>query len=120
VTVATDSDALTIARWCWPEDEGDDYYGPKATFCLGMEELLRGEKQDGLAMWAVRAAERIVMELGHAKTYGRELARHFGFKTPILMDDGGAEHSIRLAMAATAPLDVRVRAMAAVIRSLPT
>jgi hypothetical protein len=58
----------------------------------------------------VRNAERVLIERGHAEEYGRALIRELNLY-PLGSDEDAA-------LCATAPLDARLRAMAAVIRGL--
>ena len=125
------SDALTIARWCWPKytwKEGiesevyteecgtddscwefwPDEYGGRPQDC----------EQNGRK--GVSDAESVLIECGLAENYGNALCwelwgnkNHPEFK---FRGDWAPNLGADLAELATAPLNVRVRAMAAVIR----
>lgn len=119
----SDSDALTIARWCWPGRTwregryGVDDIGIETAdgfrFKDDPKSLLVTRPED------VHAAERVLIERGHAEAYG--LALHalvvceqpWDGKRGIIPDITANE----IAQLATAPLDARVRAMVAVIRA---
>jgi len=97
-----ESDALAIAKWCWPEVSGE----------IGINPM----RAHNPAYWPhdwVYQAELILIERGYEFEYGNELSAVLGLESSY--EGYGFED---IAMAATATLDVRVRAMAAVIKSL--
>lgn len=115
------SDALTIARWCWPSIEawvqdGDASPACSCEKCVGFQ--FRSYDSDdhcpsGVRWYGVAAAESILIERGLAWNYGDALAA-------ILFADprsNAMRFSEQFTMFATAPLAARVRAMAAVIRA---
>lgn len=102
------SAALTIARWCWPEEYWKTY-GDESDSCLfGTESDFSADD------WSdVNAAELVLIERGHAEAYGRALWERTADvprNTPGMW--------MKYALIATAPLDARVRAMSAVIEKL--
>ncbi len=106
-----ESDALTVARWCWPE----------STWILVHDEPMTSDglvfsegEHDSLDGWyAVEDAERVLVERGEVEAYGFALwLCLFGESAHDAYE--GAEFA-KIAMAAP---EVRVRAMAAVIRAL--
>lgn len=118
-------DVLVIARWCWPDrswrawgrSEQAEVYRESDGLCMA-----EWWPCDGLGYReSIADAEKILIERGHADRYGREPAR-------ALYPDGeswmeGARFAVTttwhiIGKLATAPLDVRVKALAAVIRSL--
>lgn len=108
--MSDESDALVIARWCWPE--------PDEWTVSDMPWVIRDTDDgqtpdcfDPSSPHDIADAERVLIERGHAEAYGRALA----FELSI---DGYDDLWEFCAAAATAPLDARVKAMAATIRGL--
>lgn len=103
-------DALTVARWCWPEPDewtvSDMPYVIRDTDDGRMPECF-----DPSSPHDVHEAEDVLIERGHAEAYGAWL-------TSELFGRQVVNTSERAALIATAPLDARVKAMAAVIRWL--
>lgn len=115
----TDSDALLIARWCWPGRTWRE--GPNGVDDIIVETDAGIRFKDDPKSFLVcrhedvSAAESVLLSRGHAVAYGRELWIEFvGSDADRFGVDGWA----RYAWVATAPLDCRVRALAAVIREL--
>jgi len=110
------SDALTVARWCWPE------HGP---WQMGTPDPLptpipmsrarwfdpeRWEDDRFVACHGVLAAEAALIERGLAEEYGEELCVElFGMSVPSSARDACG--------LATAPLPARLRALASVVRA---
>lgn len=117
------SAALVIARWCWPElpwEQAISDVQDVRTEVAGEVQALMDCDKCGHAddrFWNahdakdVTAAERILIERWHADAYGMALCDDFEW---VHADLSMAE----VAKIATAPLDARVRAMAAVIEKL--
>lgn len=115
------NDALTVARWCWPQELPDGWiwcddgtyslaiFDPDSADCNGNDQALHG----------VRDAERVLIERGHADAYGKAIARELDQESYL----PGASFAVTtswfmLAMIATLSPAARIRAMAAVIRTL--
>jgi hypothetical protein len=127
------SDALDIARWCWPEGTWKLRAGKTGlgVFAVRVDDYLRtpaGESggvpiyecsaqttfQQG-SVHDVAAAEAVVIERGLAKAYGCALLTELSQEQ--LEGFSGFEELARIA---TAPLAARVRALAAVVRKATT
>jgi hypothetical protein len=112
---ASASDALLIARWCWPGVEyREDEWG-NAVEVLDCQNLfLRNDWR------AIHHAERILIERGHAEAYGKALMQQDGIEIHYCDSNSMSDHEFcaEAAKLATAPLDARVRALAATIRAL--
>ena len=113
--MANESDALVIARWCWPAPdwkwhEADDI-APAGCVCCGNE------------FWPIEPrhvhdAESVLIERGLAAEYGHALQMQEGIDIGYCRDAPTAEFDTEVTKVAHAPLEVRVKAMAATIRSL--
>ena len=115
------SDALKIARFCWPGKEwrigtvdGTLYWKDGNSFNLD-------------ASWnpndlnEIAVAEAVLIERGLGEEYGMQLFRHTQHTAIEASYDDGRNPGVEadyhdLAMIATAPLDARVRAMVKVIK----
>lgn len=114
------SDALTIARFCWPErswrHDTDGIAPDDVVISDGPEFAIY---RDFTEIDDVRVAELAVIERGLAKEYGKALLVELGMRG----QEGDGSWTISMlpgidhAKLATAPLDARVRALAAVIRA---
>lgn len=128
------SDALTIARWCWP----DCFWGEWPSGTQAIKLTGRNDANGNpisIAEWwpadedyctrgatreSIADAERILIERGLESEYGHAIAIELQY------DSRGSDRGMFLieateddfAKIATAPLAARVRAMAAVIRAL--
>lgn len=122
-------DALTVARWCWPEQtwgidhKGQVYsHGVQCFSCGHIEWGKDGTKTHMLVTHAdIADAERVLIERGMAEAYGFELAKTCGLcvgYAPHYRGNMERDLCLAYAKAATASLDARVRAMAATIRLL--
>lgn len=115
-------DALDVARFCWPDKPWqveDEHGDPTFVFAVWHHDVRHSDKLDEAA-WSgedaadIAAAERVLVERGLKNEYGRELIYalredgdvHIG--RPFTDDDATS--------LATAPLDLRLRAMARVVR----
>lgn len=107
------NDAMTIALWCWPAEVKPNMVKPKGEFSVIVFSVDDWSESE-LNRYGVHDAERILTERGLAEEYGRALERELSDS----FDDDGEPTWADSARMATAPLDARVRAMAAVIRSL--
>jgi hypothetical protein len=101
------SDALTVARWCWPDD--DDWTSAWREQELGDEDRLQ-----------ISEAERILIERGHGAAYGRALWEELRSSLPdrVRAPELKEDQWEQMAAIATAPRAVRLRAMAETIRNL--
>lgn len=133
---ANESDALLIARWCWPKcdwtdgaweaGDGRDVFKDEAwrrrTYVgdhgLENEVEVFGTRDQHASI--VHAAERVLIERGHAEAYGKALWREIYPRGDPRVGEFAAGLLIPFDVAfhATIVLDVRVRAMAAAIRAL--
>ena len=98
---STDAEnALTVARWCWPEDS------------LGAQDCIRSFMEfDGDHRDFIAAAEAVVRERGLGEEYGRGLLGVLGFWRGLALLNFD-----EMATIATAPLHARLAALAAVAR----
>jgi hypothetical protein len=109
--IAAESDALTIARWCWPEEQWHQNYAnvlPSTAGGIGFDDT---SMDDPDGYFAVSDAERVVIERGHGRAYGLALLDHLDIGITAWCSDHAE-------VIATAPLDARMRALAATIRAV--
>ncbi len=120
-STATDSDALAIARFCWPEQTWEPFRDSTEAHAVNELGECAGPHFSGRTRAGLALAECALVERGHAEAYGRALVKEIRWDGPELPAEtpSGAVLFGWYAHLATAPLDARVRAMAAVIRSLP-
>lgn len=110
---------LRIVRFCWPH--GQWFMDSSVTLVAFDRSPVHQAKGaagyfDPALGSSVNAAEAVLIERGHAEAYGRALLDVVA--TPELADKEGKADPALFAALATAPLDARVRAMAAVIEKL--
>lgn len=120
-----DSDALVVCRWCWPcceWKEAPEIDGEKAArHVVDYMSCKRGHPMGDFTLadddfYGVNCAERVLIERGLAEAYGRELVAELGIRT--FSGGGGWTEPWAIAVhAAAAPLDARIRALAAVVRA---
>lgn len=111
------SDALTVARWCWGDRPWHMHTSESVWPCWHQDQesaVFCGDYGADVA-----AAERILIERGHGEAYGTALIREIAPPWPIRGPTVSFAYLGEAACAfATAPLAVRLRAMAEVIRHL--
>lgn len=107
------NDALTIARWCWPDA---NEWRMSETGDWALRDTDDGRLPDSFdpsIPYDVIYAEEVVIERGLRRQYGNELHKIVAEESGVGdFPDGDWDATI-----ATAPLDARVRAMAAAIRA---
>jgi hypothetical protein len=117
-----ESDALTVAKWCWPTigwrpgRHGDINYAAADCNLNALGSRVWSPLQDAND---ANCAERVLIERGLASAYGKALLQQDGIEIHYCdshsMSD--PEFCAESAKLATASLDARVRAMAAVVRA---
>ena len=120
-----ESDALIVAKWCWPEHDWS-VMGVSPVGCkrgtdttMAYFEPKRWTTDADLREFGVIDAERVVIERGLAEAYGKELA----YLAPGATETPSSRPYLTIfysdvAAFATATQEARVRALAAVIRNL--
>lgn len=111
------NDALTVARWCWPDEPHNPGFRLLAdkTFALSVFDPEEWEGSER-SQFGVRSAESVVIERGLAVQYGATLLAALDGAD---LYSGGGRYDLDgywLARLATAPIGARLRALAAVIR----
>ena len=122
MTTHPDSDALTIARWAWPEYDWKPDIGPDPdpdfAWRTGKSATLSRTRSVTLS-WAaddannVTDVERLMVERGHGEEYAQALCR-----AVLSATDPWPRGWEDFAMIRTAPLASIVRALVATIRKL--
>jgi hypothetical protein len=98
------SDAQLVAKWCWPNED--------------WQRLCAENGPDFPFRWGgLHGAERVVIERGLAEQYGAELVAALGLFGRDVREWPVSADGEDFAKLATAPLEVRVRALAAVVRA---
>lgn len=118
------SDALRIARWCWPETSWIQRFKNSPTCscenCVGFNERLDADNENcpsGVHWYGVSSAESILFSRGLTKEYDEALCREVLGARPDSPDAVVCpDHLSRIA---TASLEMRVRAMVSVIEENP-
>jgi hypothetical protein len=104
-------DALTIARWCWPNLIWQGYGDRGENWAVSAKP---GEPVRFSETWfEIHAAEAVALERGLGEELARELWRETSGDSYVAGGYGAAD----LARVAFAPRPARVRALAAVIRA---
>lgn len=116
----TPEQALTIARFCWPDGEwatahpGREPYAQRSDGQCFTESSMDGCVHCGDWL-CVADAERALVERGLGEEYGRALSIELGIRWPLTMDVGNSEARLRVAMIRTATPEVIARAILRVI-----
>jgi hypothetical protein len=114
------SDALTVARFCWPENT---WHATESYWCPHVARripALRSSRFEADNRSHVAEAERILIERGHGAAYGRALWEELRSSLPdrVRAPELKEDQWEQMAAIATAPRAVRLRAMAETIRNL--
>lgn len=114
------SDALTIARFCFPETHWVMREDEGVAIDWGLESFTHAELAESSGpLWNpqdradVSAAESVVIERGLAEQYGRALAHELWPENPH------CTFAVAIAQVRTAPLTVVIRAILSAIDSNP-